>query len=154
MRDFSCVSFPCGAYTTHDRYDVRLLLDHLLDHASETMQLPPLSPSGWSDLPSDSEDTFFFSPDELEDYRREKRRRLIDRGREERLKALAAIDSAGEDLDPWGGSDEEVTYPVSITRLSFDLFLQVRYSLTKLTKSSCTGQPSISLHPPILANWK
>ncbi|KAI9463814.1 hypothetical protein HD554DRAFT_1292774 [Boletus coccyginus] len=90
-----------------DRYDVRLLLDHLPDFQSDSIQLRPLSPSGWSDLPSDSEDTFFFSPDELEDYRREKRRRLIDRSREERLRALATIDGQEEDLDPWGGSDEE-----------------------------------------------
>ncbi|KAH0835574.1 hypothetical protein J3R83DRAFT_9279 [Lanmaoa asiatica] len=52
-----------------------------------------------SDLPSDSEDTFFFSPDELEDYRREKRRRLIDRGREERLSYIATVDGQKEDPD-------------------------------------------------------
>ncbi|KAH0835557.1 hypothetical protein J3R83DRAFT_9260 [Lanmaoa asiatica] len=93
-----------------DRYDVRLLLDHLPDFQAEGIQVRPLSPSGWSDLPSDSEDTFFFSPDELEDYRREKRRRLIDRGREERLRILATMDGQEEDPDPWGGSDEEVTH--------------------------------------------
>jgi hypothetical protein len=82
----------------------------LPDFQSDSIQVRPLSPSGWSDLPSDSEDTFFFSPDELEDYRREKRRRLIDRSQEERLRALATIDGQEEDPDPWGGSDEEVTY--------------------------------------------
>ncbi|KAG9312463.1 hypothetical protein JVU11DRAFT_6847 [Chiua virens] len=74
---------------------------------SEDTQERPLSPNGWSDLPSDSEDTFFFSPDELEDYRREKRRRLMDRDRDERLRALAAIEGEEGDPDPWGGSDEE-----------------------------------------------
>lgn len=66
---------------------------------------------GWSDLPSDTEDTFFFSRNEAEDYHREKRRRVIDQGREERLKALR--DAEGEEAekreeDEWGGSDEEV----------------------------------------------
>ncbi|KAF9244466.1 hypothetical protein BU15DRAFT_71452 [Melanogaster broomeanus] len=90
-----------------DRFDVRLLLESLPEPDVGHTEVRPLSPSGWSDLPSDSEDTFFFSPDELEDYRREKRRRLIDRDREERLKALAAAEGKEEDPDPWGGSDEE-----------------------------------------------
>lgn len=58
-------------------------------------------------MPSDTEDTFFFTPYEIEDYRREKRRRLIDQNREDRLKALAETDE-NEQLDLWGGSDEEV----------------------------------------------
>lgn len=57
-------------------------------------------------MPSDTEDTFFFTPHEIEDYRREKRRRLIDRNREDRLRALAETDES-EQLDLWGGSDEE-----------------------------------------------
>ncbi|KAG0692974.1 hypothetical protein DFH29DRAFT_966425 [Suillus ampliporus] len=90
-----------------DRYDVRLLLDSLPKHASSNASQPrSLSPTGWSDLPSDTEDTFFFTPHEIEDYRREKRRRLIDRNREERLRALAATDES-EHADLWGGSDEE-----------------------------------------------
>ncbi|KAG6372520.1 hypothetical protein JVT61DRAFT_7626 [Boletus reticuloceps] len=90
-----------------DRFDVRLLLDHSPGFPSENIQVRPISPSGWSDLPSDSEDTFFFSPDELEDYRRDKRRKLLDRGREERLRALETIDDQERDTDPWEGSDEE-----------------------------------------------
>lgn len=72
--------------------------------------MPPDSPSGWSDLPSDSEDTFFFSPDEAEDYHRDKRRRLIEKTREERLKARREEDGESEEEEPdvWGGSDEEV----------------------------------------------
>lgn len=45
----------------------------------------------------------------MEDYRREKRRRLIDRGREERLRALGGDteDDESKPEDVWGGSDEE-----------------------------------------------
>ncbi len=63
------------------------------------------------DLPSDAEDTFFFSAEEVEDYRREKRRRVIDRDREARLRAIRAEEGDEEERDPredWGGSDEEV----------------------------------------------
>jgi len=90
------------------RYDARLLLDALPEHASShsASQPRPLSPTGWSDLPSDTEDTFFFTPFEIEDYRRDKRRRLIDKNREDRLRALAATEE-DENSDRWGGSDEE-----------------------------------------------
>jgi hypothetical protein len=89
------------------RYDARLLLDALPELALH-LNTPP-SPSGWSDLPSDSEDTFFFSPDEADDYRQEKRRKLMDRAREERLKARKVEDGEPEvEEDIWGGSDEEV----------------------------------------------
>ncbi|KAI0700831.1 hypothetical protein C8T65DRAFT_657291 [Cerioporus squamosus] len=94
-----------------DRYDARLLLESLPDVSSPTLATPePGSPGGWSDLPSDAEDTFFFSAEEADDYRREKRRRVIDRDREARLSALRAEGGDGEDEDPrkqWGGSDEE-----------------------------------------------
>ncbi|KAJ7485145.1 hypothetical protein B0H11DRAFT_1722384 [Mycena galericulata] len=88
-----------------DRYDARLLLD-TLPKFTKHKSSPP-SPSGWSDLPSDTEDTFFFSPHEAEDYRQEKRRRLMDQAREERLKARRAEDGEPEEEDAWGGSDEE-----------------------------------------------
>ncbi|KAI0697921.1 hypothetical protein BC835DRAFT_730265 [Cytidiella melzeri] len=96
-----------------NRYDVRLLLEALPSSASGRVlasESGRLSPTGWSDLPSDTEDTFFFSPAEAEDYHREKRRRTIDQSREERLKAMRA--EAGEDEkqvdeEVWGGSDEE-----------------------------------------------
>ncbi|KAG1761424.1 hypothetical protein EDD22DRAFT_17484 [Suillus occidentalis] len=89
------------------RYDARLLLDAVPEHASPSTSQPrSLSPTGWSDLPSDSEDTFFFTPYEVEDYRREKRRRLIDQNREDRLRALTETDES-EQSDLWGGSDEE-----------------------------------------------
>ncbi|EMD35727.1 hypothetical protein CERSUDRAFT_115685 [Gelatoporia subvermispora B] len=97
-----------------DRYDVRLLLDALPEIPPPSEASPPGSPTGWSDLPSDAEDTFFFSREEAEDYHREKRRRLIDQGREARLAALRA--EAGDDADAspedqWGGSDEEPDEP-------------------------------------------
>ncbi|THH08219.1 hypothetical protein EW146_g9063 [Bondarzewia mesenterica] len=94
-----------------DRYDARLLLDALPALTSPTQSsstLRPHSPSGWSDLPSDAEDTFFFTPEEAEDFRRDKRRRLIERGREERMRALQAEDDElNRPEEPWGGSDEE-----------------------------------------------
>ncbi|CAA7266780.1 unnamed protein product [Cyclocybe aegerita] len=99
-----------------DRYDARLLLDSLptsTPGASTTSTLttaPPDSPTGWSDLPSDSEDTFFLDPDEVEDFQREKRRRELEKIRGERLKARMEEDGAGPSVpaeDVWGGSDEE-----------------------------------------------
>jgi hypothetical protein len=74
------------------------------------------SPGGWSDLPSDTEDTFFLSPSEVEDYRRDKRRKLIDSYREERVRARRAEDGdeeeeEEEEREVWGGSDEEVPFP-------------------------------------------
>ncbi|KAF8876602.1 hypothetical protein CPB84DRAFT_1817666 [Gymnopilus junonius] len=93
-----------------DRYDARLLLDTLPKY--DNIPGPgPSSPTGWSDLPSDAEDTFF-NPDEVEDFRKEKRRRLLDQTRE-RLRARMEEDGddAEEELkekeDIWGGSDEE-----------------------------------------------
>jgi len=93
-----------------DRYDARLLLDALPTVHSASVDSGSVSPTGWSDLPSDTEDTFFFAPVEAEDYRREKRRRMIDRNREERLKAMREDegDTTNEDAEVWGGSDEEV----------------------------------------------
>ncbi|KAI0052376.1 hypothetical protein FA95DRAFT_1533194 [Auriscalpium vulgare] len=97
-----------------DRYDARLLLDALPTAFTATTVSSgagerPSSPSGWSDLPSDAEDTFFFSPEETDDYHRDKRRRQIDRLREDRLKALQNEDhEADADTgERWGGSDEE-----------------------------------------------
>ncbi|KZT65519.1 hypothetical protein DAEQUDRAFT_521798 [Daedalea quercina L-15889] len=92
-------------------YDARLLLDALPSVSPDEPADEPSSPGGWSDLPSDAEDTFFLSPNEVQDYRRDKRRRLIDQGREERLRALRAEAEGEGDQQPaeeeWGGSDEE-----------------------------------------------
>lgn len=72
----------------------------------------PPSPSGWSDLPSDVEDTFFFVPSEVEGIQRSKRRKLLENAQEARLKALRERgDPDGYNSeDQWGGSDEEPTF--------------------------------------------
>ncbi|KZV71202.1 hypothetical protein PENSPDRAFT_578118 [Peniophora sp. CONT] len=93
------------------RYDARLLLDGPpeIQLAEPNNTAHPRSPSpGWSDLPSDAEDTFFLVPEDIVDYERNKRRRAIDKLREDRMRALAADDEeeAAEE-DPWGDSDEE-----------------------------------------------
>ncbi|THH32733.1 hypothetical protein EUX98_g1443 [Antrodiella citrinella] len=93
-----------------DRYDARLLLDALPSVSSSESKVDRLSPTGWSDLPSDSEDTFFLNKEETDDYRREKRRKVLADLREERLRALRAESGEAEDAndeDVWGGSDED-----------------------------------------------
>lgn len=102
------------------RYDARLLLSSLPRQDSENHSLvdpgsvsSPPSPSGWSDLPSDSEDTFFFTASETSDFRRNKRRRLLDAAQSVRLKSLRERDGVdseevGKEMDPvWGDDDEE-----------------------------------------------
>ena len=121
-----------GAFDTHasshhtHRYDARLLLDALptitpdsptaptTSTSSETPHRRPDSPDGgWSDLPSDVEDTFFLTPSETADLHRTKRLRHLDDLRAARLRALspdATADAENDhtgDHDPWGGSDEE-----------------------------------------------
>ncbi|KAF9524218.1 hypothetical protein CPB83DRAFT_861642 [Crepidotus variabilis] len=103
-----------------DRYDARLLLDAgAVAVSSSNSHLPPLtsikppdSPTGWSDLPSDAEDTFFLDNEEIEDVRREQRRLENERAREARLRARVEEDDEyvirfGGKADVWGGSDEE-----------------------------------------------
>ncbi|KAI5989246.1 hypothetical protein EDD15DRAFT_2284386 [Pisolithus albus] len=94
--------YIANVFARTELYDVRLLLDVLPtthDHPDPSPNAPPaprpLSPSGWSDLPSDTEDT-----------------KLIDHAREERMRAILARDREGDggvvdDSDKWGGSDEE-----------------------------------------------
>ena len=103
----SIITAEAHAYT---RYDARLLLEPTSIAPALAKQSAELFSDGWSDLPSDTEDTFFFSRDEAEGYHREKRRRMIDQGREERLRALQDADGEEEtrEEDEWGGSDEEV----------------------------------------------
>ncbi|KAG9124823.1 hypothetical protein FRC07_010103 [Ceratobasidium sp. 392] len=92
-----------------DRFDVRLLLDTLPPpSSSSTHNEDPLSDIGWSDLPSDSEDTFFLTRDETAQYRHEKRKREMEQGRLDRLRALAEQEGeVEEEGEKWGGSDEE-----------------------------------------------
>lgn len=92
------------------RYDARLILDPDLQSTHpEERRLS--SPSGWSDIPSDAEDTFFFSQSEAEDYRRDKRRRIIQDAHEERLRMLAQLEPADELQETCWASDEEVCVP-------------------------------------------
>ena len=121
----------CTGETSHrsrntHRYDARLLLDTLPRIAStataaapnddDAAAATPGSPGGWSDLPSDAEDTFFLTPDESADLHRAKRLRHLDALRTARLRALSpdaashhpADADADANADPWGGSDEEV----------------------------------------------
>ena len=72
---------------------------------------------GWDDLPSDSEDLFFFSLDEAEDIRREKRRRLMESNRETRMLAMKAATPEEQPTNDWGGSDEEVCSDSHDTRI-------------------------------------
>ncbi|GLB42678.1 hypothetical protein LshimejAT787_1201270 [Lyophyllum shimeji] len=117
--DFALTAAETGDRDSHavwvDRYDVRLLLDSLPPVSpSDALQSVPASPGGWSDLPSDNEDVFFLSADEVADFRREKRRRRIEQAREERLQARLAEDDepVGQvKEDVWGGSDEEPDEP-------------------------------------------
>ncbi|KAJ9093734.1 hypothetical protein QFC21_006330 [Naganishia friedmannii] len=80
-----------------------------------TRALSPASSTGWTDLPSDAEDTFFLSGDEGQEYEREKKRRRIDAAREKRVEALRAR-MAEEEVerreekpadDVWGDINEE-----------------------------------------------
>jgi hypothetical protein len=76
----------------------------------------PLADVGWNDIPSDSEDTFFLTPEEIVEYHHDKRRRMLEKGRQDRLRAMAEEDEAagqGTEEPPeasWGGSDEEVSH--------------------------------------------
>lgn len=122
-----CSNATAHAPPTH-RYDARLLLDPQLAskilnpssspdavavavhiHTASHHPVRPDSPDGWSDLPSDAEDTFFLTPDETADLHRTKRLRHLDALRTARLRALSPDTfSDRADADPWGGSDEEV----------------------------------------------
>ncbi|KDR72912.1 hypothetical protein GALMADRAFT_281148 [Galerina marginata CBS 339.88] len=94
-----------------DRYDARLLLEALPIYDTTTSGPGPSSPTGWSDLSSEAEDTFFFRPDEVDEFHKEKRRRLLEQTREDRLKARMEEDgeeeTPKEEEDIWGSSDEE-----------------------------------------------
>lgn len=130
---FLLLMYPMGCLTYLIRYDVRLLLDTLPEREATSSSSSNLlagefgqddndnsasdsdSLGGWSDLPSDTEDTFFLSPEEVEDYQRNKRRKRLEDSRNERLRALGEdddehirVNSTHREEDAWGGSDEEV----------------------------------------------
>ena len=123
---------PLTRQTEPYRYDARLLLDALPriarstadptdDAAAASGPDSPRGGGGWSDLPSDAEDTFFLTPDETADLHRTKRLRHLDALRTARLRALSPDDApapggAYDADDPWGGSDEEVSKTLSANR--------------------------------------
>ena len=96
-----------------NRFDARLLLSELpQSHSTPVPGSPTPSSSGWSDLPSDTEDAFFLSSKELDDVRYTKRQRQLEEARQERLAALRRtgdIDDSNStfEKETWGGSDEE-----------------------------------------------
>jgi hypothetical protein len=131
---FECTGETLHAHATQrtHRYDARLLLDALPsltsiadqdytvsnDDAASGGSIRPDSPGGWSDLPSDAEDTFFLTPDETSDLHRTKRLRHLDALRNARLRALPPDDATNNNAsvhpDAWGGSDEEVKQPYAL----------------------------------------
>jgi hypothetical protein len=102
------------------RYDILHLLPTLPPKDLKVGASSPFSSTGWSELPSDAEDTFFFSGDEGDDYERGKKRRRLEAGRAERLQAMnLRLEQEAADEDRlqasdkgkevvWGGHDEEV----------------------------------------------
>lgn len=78
----------------------------------------PSSSTGWTDLPSDAEDTFFLDEAEQEEYERAKKRRKFDDLRQDRMRQLEAREAAEriesdsnskrDDPHAWQGDDEEV----------------------------------------------
>ncbi|KAG8689238.1 hypothetical protein FRC08_011034 [Ceratobasidium sp. 394] len=100
-------------------FDARLLLSPSSLSSPTREYDDPLADVGWSDLPSDSEDTFFLTSREVAEYRHEKRKREMEQGRLDRLRALAEQDQdhdevyerdRAEEEAKWGGSDEEVRF--------------------------------------------
>ncbi|KAH9173382.1 hypothetical protein EDB89DRAFT_1959579 [Lactarius sanguifluus] len=72
--------------------------------------VPLNSPGGgWTDLPSDSEDSFFLTPDETADLHRTKRMRHLDALHTAHMRALSPAPCLDDDDDAWGGGDEEVS---------------------------------------------
>lgn len=69
-------------------YDALNLLDALPPHTPRSRSPSPALSVGFSDLPSDSEEMFYFDPTTREEIGREKKRRKLEDGREERLRLI------------------------------------------------------------------
>lgn len=97
-------------------YDALNLLDAVPPRAVAVDPPSPTLSAGFSDLPSDSEEMFYFDADTREEIGREKKRRKMDEGREERLRALRVQEEA-----------ERVADEVRCNHFDrFDAFLGVR----------------------------
>ena len=94
------------------RFDVRLLVTSLPTsiRTSAPSAIHPEIDETWEDLPSDAEDNFFLSPEEVEEYRLRKRLELMERNRLKRIRQAEESEAANSDPteDIWGESDEEV----------------------------------------------
>jgi hypothetical protein len=105
---------------TH-RYDARLLLDSftLLSLDASTGSQPP-SPtlSTWSDFPEDSQETFFLNQEEVEDYDRRKRRRLLDEAYERRRKEREEEEAEGHQGEQDSGQVRKIGLYTCIFRLT------------------------------------
>ncbi|CAH7675684.1 hypothetical protein BY996DRAFT_8384594 [Phakopsora pachyrhizi] len=83
-----------------DRYDARLLLS---PPHSTSFQLPrivtppPISPTGYSDLPSDHEEMFYFEPEERDQIAQKKQRRKRDDEASRRIKMREEEDRQHEE---------------------------------------------------------
>ncbi|QRV81308.1 hypothetical protein RhiJN_09323 [Ceratobasidium sp. AG-Ba] len=84
-----------------DRFDARLLLapSDLAPGSLSPTHDDPLKDIGWSDLPSDAEDTFFMTPIQIAEYRHTMMRNEMEQGRPDNTRR--------DEEEKWGGSDEE-----------------------------------------------
>lgn len=103
------------------RFDVRLLVTSFptLATSSGTPATQHDDDETWEDLPSEAEDNFFLSSEEIEKYRLRKRLELMERNRLERIRQAEDAEQINSNLtsDRWGGSDEEVCAdPIDVTR--------------------------------------
>ncbi|KNF00553.1 hypothetical protein PSTG_06246 [Puccinia striiformis f. sp. tritici PST-78] len=86
-----------------DRYDARLLLSPPSSHSTlsnlqpQITSPPPLSPTGYSDLPSDHEEMFYFEPEERHEIAQKKLRRKRDDERSVRIKLREEEDRIREE---------------------------------------------------------
>ncbi|PVF99344.1 hypothetical protein CPB86DRAFT_783722 [Serendipita vermifera] len=90
-----------------DRHDARLLLDSAPKSMKTIESVKVDIEDGWDDLPSDAEDLFFFSQEEADEIRREKKRKLLDTAHEARLAAMKARDTEKPSVDAEMDPNEE-----------------------------------------------
>lgn len=118
---------------------------------------PSISASGWSELPSDTEDTFFFSSDEAQEFQRDKKRRRLEQLREQHLAAREAARSPSpptqEEPVVWE-EDEEVRcgFPpldLSFADFPFHPLLQPAANILALMKHTAKSLRS-SPNPQVL----
>ncbi|KAG8986068.1 hypothetical protein FRB94_014011 [Tulasnella sp. JGI-2019a] len=137
------------------QFDAHLLLTSLPTISGTNHRPCDDDEETWSDLPSDSEDTFFLTPLETQAYHRDKRFKAMDRLRAERMQALEAQEAEAErhsktmDKDPWGDDDEEASHlsssPLPTSQAQLDL-------MTRTAKHILSSPNPTQLESRILAN--